>query len=60
MSASKITIIVPVYGDWPSLQDCLELLRKHVDKKHTILIVNDCGPEADLLEKKIRGATRGG
>ncbi|HLB66082.1 MAG TPA: glycosyltransferase family 2 protein [Candidatus Saccharimonadales bacterium] len=59
MSASKITIIVPVYGDWPSLQDCLELLKKHVDKKHTILIVNDCGPEADLLEKKIRGATRG-
>jgi len=51
---NKVTIVVPVYADWPSLKDCLKSLIEHVDKKHSILIVNDSGPEADELEKSIK------
>jgi GT2 family glycosyltransferase len=45
-----VTIIVPVYGDLPSLLDCVESLRRNVDRSiHRILLVNDCGPEADEI-----------
>lgn len=53
--AKAVTIVIPVYADWPSLSDCLDSLIKTVDlKKHKVLIVNDCGPEVDELEKKIK------
>ncbi len=55
MEQKQVTIVVPVYADWPSLGDCLESLITTVDlMKHKILLVNDCGPEADSLEKKIK------
>ncbi len=49
-----VTIVVPVYADWPSLSDCIESLKKFIDPKHLVMLVNDCGPEADLLEKNIK------
>ena len=49
-----VTIVVPVYGDWPSLSDCIDSLKKNVDTHlHTVLLVNDCGPEANEIEKNI-------
>jgi GT2 family glycosyltransferase len=55
MSMTKpVTVIVPVYADWPSLADCINSLKEYVDTRHTILLVNDCGPEADALEKNIK------
>jgi len=55
----KVTIIVPVYSDWPSLRDCIISLQKHVDERHRVLFVNDCGPEADTIEKNIKKSIRG-
>lgn len=49
----KVTIIVPVYADWPSLADCIDSLSKYVDSRHKIMLVNDCGPDADKLEEEI-------
>lgn len=52
---SSVTIVIPVYGDWPSLKDCLVSLKTHVNtKNHKVLLVNDCGPEADILENNIK------
>src|SRR3989344_5765765 len=52
----RVTVVVPVYSDWQSLGVCIESLKKHLDKKHKALLVNDCGPEADKLERNIRKA----
>ncbi|MBI4034514.1 glycosyltransferase family 2 protein [Candidatus Saccharibacteria bacterium] len=50
-----VTIVIPVYADWPSLKDCLDGLIRTVDlKRHKVILVNDSGPQADLLEKKIQ------
>ncbi len=52
---TNVTIVVPIYGDWPSLKECIESLINHVDlSMHQILLVNDCGPDADMIEKNIQ------
>ncbi len=54
ITKSKVSIIIPVYSDWSSLSKCIKSLKKHTNPEfHKILLVNDCGPEADKLEKKI-------
>jgi GT2 family glycosyltransferase len=57
-SDSSVTIVVPIYADWPSLSSCINSLKKFVASNNTILLINDCGPEADLLEKKIIEETK--
>lgn len=54
----NVTIVVPVYGDWSSLRDCIESLKKYVGKRHRVLFANDCGPEADLIERNIKKAIK--
>jgi len=54
-----VTIIVPVYADWPSLKNCIESLIEHVSDKNRVMLVNDCGPEADMLEQNIKSAING-
>ena len=50
-----VTIVVPVYGDLPSLKGCISSLVEHVDTSiHRVMFVNDCGPEADRLERYIQ------
>jgi GT2 family glycosyltransferase len=56
---AKVTIIVPVYADWPSLKDCIESLKQNVDEKHSIILVNDCGPDVDTIEKNIQKSIKG-
>ncbi len=59
-TAKPITIVVPVYGDWPSLDDCIESLKKHVDPAvNKVMLINDCGPEADIIEREIKKAIHG-
>lgn len=54
-NSTSVTIIVPVYGDWLSLNDCIQSLMEHVDTgMHRVMLVNDCGPEADVIEQNIR------
>ncbi len=51
----NVTIVVPVYGDWESLTVCIDSLNTHVDtKRHKVLLVNDCGPDVDAIEKNIK------
>ena len=55
-----VTIVVPVYGDLPSLKDCVSSLKEHVDTSvHQVMFVNDCGPEADTLERYIQESIEG-
>lgn len=50
----SVTIVVPVYGDAESLEKCLLSVLKHTDLHvHSLLVVNDCGPDADALEKLV-------
>ena len=53
-----ITIVIPVYADWPSLKDCIESLKKYVGSHHNVMLVNDCGPQASILEKNIKEAIK--
>lgn len=52
----QISIIVPVYSDWWSLSKNITSLKKYLANSEDISVhyVNDCGPEADILEKKIK------
>jgi GT2 family glycosyltransferase len=55
-----VTIVVPVYGDLPSLLDCVASLVEHVDvDRHSVLLVNDCGPDADVIERALLEAIEG-
>ncbi len=58
MPRKSVSIIVPVYGDWASLEDCIKSLHKYVQSRHRVLLVNDCGPEADKIEKNIKEAIK--
>lgn len=53
------TIVVPVYGDWPSLKQCIESLVKHVALDNMIMLVNDCGPDVEMMEKNILKSIKG-
>lgn len=56
-----ISIIVPVYADWSSLSKNITSLRKIVGNSEdtSVHYVNDCGPEADYLEKNILERLKG-
>lgn len=47
-----ITVVVPVYGDWPSLEACIKALLQYAPDQR-VLFVNDCGPEVDSIEEKL-------
>ena len=53
---NRVTIVVPVYGDWASLRNCIAALIEHAPAAgFDVLIVNDCGPDADLIEAGLLG-----
>ncbi|WMC91699.1 glycosyltransferase family 2 protein [Kineothrix sp. MB12-C1] len=53
-----MTIVVPIYNDWNSLSVCIESLKLYVNTCHTILLINDIGPEADGIERRILNIIR--
>lgn len=56
----RVTIVAPVYADWPAIADCIESLKKYVDtSRHKVMFVNDCGPDVELIEKNVKAAIRG-
>lgn len=56
----KITVAIPVYADWPSLSDCIDSLIEHLDhQRHEVILVNDCGPQADEIEANIKAKLKG-
>lgn len=56
MAVRPVTIVVPVYADWRSLKICIKSLKKCVDDNNKVIFVNDCGPKAKYLRKKIKKA----
>ncbi|SDR05544.1 Glycosyltransferase, GT2 family [Curtobacterium sp. UNCCL20] len=47
-------VVVPVYGDLESLLRCADGLLEHLDAdRHRALFVNDCGPDADTIERAL-------
>jgi GT2 family glycosyltransferase len=55
---NRVTIVIPVYADWISLRECISSLKKFISPEHKVLIVNDCGPEAEKLEVNIKKAIK--
>jgi len=54
-----VTIVVPVYKDWKTLERCIASLERHVQPPHRILLINDQSNEAIDLEKKTLAAIDG-
>lgn len=59
-SDQGVVVVVPVYGDLDSLLGCLDALLTHLDlSRHAILLVNDCGPDADSIEAALLSRIEG-
>jgi GT2 family glycosyltransferase len=59
-TSGRVTIVVPVYGDWPSLKLCVQSVMEHADPaQFDVLLVNDNGPDADEIEAGLRGLIYG-
>lgn len=56
---SNVTIVIPVYKDWTTLQRCLDSLLKYVDCRHKIIVINDMSSEWEYLEKQILNCIEG-
>lgn len=55
-----VTVIVPIYDHWSSLDRCIAALRTHLDPLlHSVILVNDVGPHADTMEELILDAIDG-
>jgi len=54
----KISTVVPVYAHWPSLEKNIKSLKKYYSNLDWLDVhyVNDCGPEADELERRIQSS----
>jgi GT2 family glycosyltransferase len=60
VTSDRVTIVVPVYGDWPSLKSCVQSVIEHADPaQFDVLLVNDNGPDADEIEAGLRGLIYG-
>jgi GT2 family glycosyltransferase len=60
LASGRVTIVVPVYGDWPSLKSCVQSVIEHADpEQFDVLLVNDNGPDADEIEAGLRGLIYG-
>lgn len=55
-----VTIVIPVYDDWPSLKLCIQSVKKFFDTSggNRVILMNDIGPNADEIEKNILEAIK--
>jgi GT2 family glycosyltransferase len=59
-TAVRVTIVVPIYGHIPSLERCIRSVLSNVDLTfHRLLLINDCGPEVDEIERLVFGLIEG-
>ena len=60
ISKKKVTFIVPVYADWPAIEECVDSLKEHVgvSSRHSVIFINDCGPEVAMIEKNLKQAIK--
>lgn len=55
----KVTVIIPVYKDWATLDLCIESLKKYVAPENPIILINDMSPEWEEMEHNIKKAIDG-
>lgn len=55
----NITVVIPIYKDWQSLSKCIESLKKYLDNRHQVILINDMGNEWRKLENKILDSIKG-
>lgn len=58
-SKRNVTIVIPVYKDWDTLNACLESLKKYVSPKNRVLLVNDMSSEWKGMEDNILQSVQG-
>lgn len=59
-TTGRVTIVIPIYADWPSLRACIASVITHADpERFDILLVNDCGPDMVAIEAGVLGMTLG-
>lgn len=56
---NNVTVVVPVYKDWSTLSKCIEALKMYLSEKHTVMLVNDMGPDWEQLEGNMLSAIKG-
>lgn len=49
----NITVVIPVYKDWDSLDRCIKSLKEHLSSRHQVIIINDVGNEWKQMEDSI-------
>ncbi|NQX12001.1 glycosyltransferase [Microbacteriaceae bacterium VKM Ac-2855] len=60
MTANAVTVVVPVYGGVERTLDCIRSVIDTVDLDlNRLLVVNDLGPEAELIEREVLAALEG-
>lgn len=60
MDVRPLTIVVPIYDDWTSIERCIASILQNVDLNiHSVLIVNDCGPSAVEIDASVLKAIAG-
>lgn len=55
----NITIVIPIYKDWDSLNRCIESLKRYLNSKHQVIIINDMGNEWEQMENNILLSIKG-
>jgi GT2 family glycosyltransferase/glycosyltransferase involved in cell wall biosynthesis len=59
-SVAPVTVVIPIYDHWSSLERCINSVIEHVDTSiHKVILVNDCGPHADTIEGLVLLAIEG-
>ena len=56
---NRVTVVIPVYKDWSTLAKCIESLKRYLDAKNEVILVNDMGAEWESLEKNILESING-
>jgi GT2 family glycosyltransferase len=49
-SDPKVTVIVPIYGDYNATRSCLEGLQRELSPYHTAILVDDATPDSDIAK----------
>ncbi len=56
---NQVTVVIPVYKDWPTLSNCIESLKKYLHGQHKVILVNDRGPDWEKMESNILASIHG-
>ena len=49
---NRVTVVIPVYKDWNTLAKCIESLKRYLDAKNEVILVNDMGAEWESCPKR--------